>query len=219
MSAELVKLSSMTLWYTKLNQMRTKRGLGTITVPTTSGVAKASDMNTLNTNINNLKTDAYLNYATYKNSSVTGGSLIRLVQKTNIDDTFASLEQICANNSRTTDTDYTLNSNYSTGYCSTNSNYGNNSDKAKYSDGTSGNNVSYNSTNSANSTPPWSGTLAKTNNTARSTNSTNSNNSYSTSCSKTATGNQVNTNNSDKSTNSVDTNYSVASNSVNTVYT
>lgn len=130
----IVKQSDLTGWYTTLNAIRSKNGLSTVTAATFSGTEPVaySKISSLITQVNALKSNTYLGQATYSDfSDIKSGGPVALETVTDLEDTFASLKQICtnkANNSKGlgNSTDYydgnatnTTDSNESDAYCIT----------------------------------------------------------------------------------------------------
>ena len=95
----------MAAYYTNLNKMRQRFGLGTISVPSIPAgtKAQAAHINNLNTAMNNAYTAArnkkYNNVASFTSFAVTAGSLILASTDTNIDAILAGWNAACVNQS------------------------------------------------------------------------------------------------------------------------
>lgn len=101
--------SEYNTWYTRLTTLQSRFGLTQTSSSKASGnPANASDMNTLLTRINNLRTNTYLNYAAQTDMvSLTVGTKIQQTKATEIDNHLTAFEQVCAkciNNATTSGT-------------------------------------------------------------------------------------------------------------------
>ena len=123
----LIKSSDLSKWCERLNAVRNKSGiiLGDETVETVSSnnIIRIESINSLHNKINSLKSNKYLNHATFTlsdTSEIDNNTIISENIKKNIEDTLTSLEGICANDSTTVCTTYSQsNSTCQTKSCTT----------------------------------------------------------------------------------------------------
>ena len=119
--------SDLAGWYSRINALYTKFGLTAPLTPPTPGVVKTSDYNTVVDQLTTMQSDEYYKEAGFSiPEKVVASTLVRLDQKTSMDNEINTLEvtMVCRNQYTNT------NGKYEDGY------YGNGSDS--YGDNTNG---------------------------------------------------------------------------------
>ena len=111
---DLIKSSNLSDWYERLNAIRNKSGINlgneTVEIVSANDVIRIESINSLHNKINSLKSNKYLNHATFTltdTSGIDNNDIINEEIRDNIDDTLSSLERICANDSTTACITYT----------------------------------------------------------------------------------------------------------------